>query len=114
MFKKPLVFSAAMAMFLLPASQVNAELNYTYQGDRNAQKICKSIVQDKPKQLKVQLLRASKFNAIPYRTIHNYYACNDLALIDFAYEMLAVHTVSFLKTRGAVRTQVLMEEVASR
>lgn len=114
MCTKPLVFTALVAGVLLPSFHVHAEPNYTYQGDRNAQKICRSIVQDKPKQLKVQLLRASKFNAIPYRTIHNYYACNDLALIDFAYEMQAVHTVSFLKTRGAVRTQVLMEEVASR
>ncbi|HSG62427.1 MAG TPA: hypothetical protein VLA24_13455 [Pseudomonadales bacterium] len=114
MFTKPAVLIAAIASFSLFPHGVNADKNYTYQGGRSAQKICKSIVQDRLKQLKIQLLRASKFNAIPYRTIHNYYACNDLALIDFAHDVGAVHTVGYLKTRGAVRTQVLMEEVAVR
>lgn len=91
-----------------------AEKSYTYQGDRSAQKICRSIVEDKPKRLKIHLMRAAQHNATPFRTIHNDYACNDLALIDFAYEVEAMHTVSYLKTRGAVRTKITMEDVAIR
>lgn len=114
MFKTLVMTIAASAALSLVTAAQAAEKNYTFQGDRSAQKICAAIVKDKPKQLKIQLMRASKFNSIPYRTIHNEYSCNDLALIDFAYEVEAIHTVAFLKTRGAIRTRVTMEEVAMR
>jgi len=107
-----MVASYACLVFMPP---VNAEEKvYTFQGDRSAQKICRAIVRDKPKQLKIQLMRASKFNAIPYRVIHNEYSCNNLALIDFAYDVEAVHSIAYLKTRGAIRTKVTMEEIAAR
>lgn len=113
MFMKPAVLFAALASLTLATPVASAEKSYTYQGDRSAKKICRAIVRDKPKQLRIHLMRAAQFNAIPYRTIHNEYACNDLASIDFAYEVEAVHTITYLKSRGAVRTRVTMEELAA-
>ncbi len=105
---------AAVAALTLATTHANAAQDVVYKGDQNAKKVCMSIVSDDAKALKSSLKRAAYFSPIPYRTIHNYYSCNDLALIDFAHEMDAQNSVAYLHTRGAVGTRVTMEEVASR
>ncbi len=101
----------------LALSSVNATADgtvVTYQGDHAAKKVCMSITKDDLRTMKLALKRAASNSPIPYSRVHKYYTCNDLALIDFAYEWQATNTIGYLESRGERRGNVSMEEVASR
>jgi len=109
------------ALFL--SSAINAEnmdtANYTFHGDSQAKRICKSLVNDDAAHL-ARLLKREKLRAFSFKAIDHKYSCNDVDLYTFAINVNAVESQKYLmsldKNRGlyAPKTRVYVEEVASR
>jgi len=114
MIKKSLLMVGLVSL-AIGSTTVNAgEVKVHYQGDHAAKTVCTSIVNDDAQKMKRAFKRAASFSPIPYNKVHKYYSCNDLALIDFAYEWEATRVIGYLESRGEQRGNVTMEEVASR
>lgn len=114
MMKKSILFVGALALLGSGMTAYAADSGVRYEGDRTAKSVCMSITKDDVSTMKNSLRRAARFSPIPLNKIHKYYTCNDLALIDFAYEWKATNTIGYLESRGERRGSVTMEEVASR
>ncbi len=112
---KSLGIFATAATLSMTAMQVSAGgMDVHYKGHQPAKKVCMSIVDDDAMTLKFALKRAAAFSPIPYSKVHNYYSCNDMKLIDFAYSMEAEEVKAYLKRKGEIGSHVEMQELASR
>lgn len=69
-----------------------------YRGDSRAAAICQAVVEDNPKELKVQLRKAARENRNVMFTpaVAKHYQCNGEGLEDFARSQGARDTIAYL------------------
>lgn len=95
------------------SSVIAAPNEIIFEGPASANLVCSSITNDDATKMKIELRRASKLKQVPAREIHQHYSCNELSLIDFAYDWKAQKVIGYLERYGERRGSVTMEEVAS-
>lgn len=108
---------------LLLSSTINAAdfdaTKYTFRGDKQGKRICKSVVKDDATQL-AKLLRKEKLRDLSLKPVDYKYTCNKTNLYTFAVNVNADESQKYLisldQNRGLYvpRTRVYVEDVASK